>query len=79
MGIRVTRCIPGYIETPMVSNTLHNIENGNDLRDVLITRHALGRFRRAEGDSERDRVPRLGRIELHAGLGAGDRRRLKAA
>jgi NAD(P)-dependent dehydrogenase (short-subunit alcohol dehydrogenase family) len=35
---------PGYIDTPMVQGALHRSENGNELRDVLISRHALGRL-----------------------------------
>ena len=28
----------------MVANALHQAENGNEMRDVLISRHALGRM-----------------------------------
>ena len=28
----------------MVANALHQMENGNEMRDVLISRHALGRM-----------------------------------
>jgi NAD(P)-dependent dehydrogenase (short-subunit alcohol dehydrogenase family) len=43
-GIRVNSVHPGFIETPMVANALHDIENGNEMRDMLISAHALGRF-----------------------------------
>jgi NAD(P)-dependent dehydrogenase (short-subunit alcohol dehydrogenase family) len=42
--IRVNSIHPGYIETPMVANALHAIPNGNEMRDDIISRHALGRL-----------------------------------
>ncbi|HZZ36083.1 MAG TPA: glucose 1-dehydrogenase [Caulobacteraceae bacterium] len=44
VGIRVNSVHPGYIETPMVAGALHDAENGNELRDLIISRHALGRM-----------------------------------
>jgi NAD(P)-dependent dehydrogenase (short-subunit alcohol dehydrogenase family) len=44
LKIRVNSVHPGYIDTPMVSNVLHDADNGNELRDMVISRHALGRL-----------------------------------
>lgn len=43
-GVRVNSVHPGFIETPMVAEALHASENGNEMRDMLISRHALGRL-----------------------------------
>ncbi|PZQ64753.1 MAG: short-chain dehydrogenase [Phenylobacterium zucineum] len=43
-GIRVNSVHPGFIDTPMVAEALHASENGNEMRDMLVTRHALGRL-----------------------------------
>jgi len=44
LNIRVNSVHPGFIETPMVTNALHEAENGNEMRDLIISRHALGRM-----------------------------------
>jgi NAD(P)-dependent dehydrogenase (short-subunit alcohol dehydrogenase family) len=43
-GVRVNSVHPGYIETPMVTTFLHEAENANELRDMIISRHAVGRL-----------------------------------
>ena len=43
-GVRVNSVHPGFIETPMVSGALRDVENANEMRDMIISRHALGRL-----------------------------------
>ncbi|HEY1929025.1 MAG TPA: glucose 1-dehydrogenase [Caulobacteraceae bacterium] len=44
LHIRVNSVHPGFIDTPMVSDALHQMENSNEMRDLIISRHALGRL-----------------------------------
>ncbi len=44
VGVRVNSVHPGYIETPMVVNALRESDNENELRDLIISRHAMGRL-----------------------------------
>jgi NAD(P)-dependent dehydrogenase (short-subunit alcohol dehydrogenase family) len=44
LHIRVNSVHPGYIDTPMVANAFHEAENGNAVRDMIISRHAMGRL-----------------------------------
>ena len=44
LNIRVNSVHPGFIETPMVAGALRDVENANEMRDIIISRHALGRL-----------------------------------
>ncbi len=44
LNIRVNSIHPGFIDTPMVADALHQAENGNEMRQMIISRHALGRL-----------------------------------
>ena len=42
--IRVNSIHPGFIDTPMVAGALLRSDNGNEMRDMIISRHPLGRL-----------------------------------
>ena len=43
-GVRVNSVHPGFIETPMVLEALRASASENEMRDMLVSRHALGRL-----------------------------------
>jgi NAD(P)-dependent dehydrogenase (short-subunit alcohol dehydrogenase family) len=44
LGIRVNSVHPGFVETPMVTAVMPLMGNVNEVRDLLVSRHALGRL-----------------------------------
>jgi NAD(P)-dependent dehydrogenase (short-subunit alcohol dehydrogenase family) len=44
LNIRVNSLHPGFIDTPMVANALHDRPDSNEMREALIMAHAMGRF-----------------------------------
>ena len=43
-GVRVNSIHPGFIETPMVVNAFRESDNENEIRDMVVSRHPVGRL-----------------------------------
>jgi NAD(P)-dependent dehydrogenase (short-subunit alcohol dehydrogenase family) len=43
-GVRVNSVHPGFIETPMVVNAFRESASENEMRDLVVSRHAMGRL-----------------------------------
>jgi NAD(P)-dependent dehydrogenase (short-subunit alcohol dehydrogenase family) len=44
LGIRVNSIHPGFTETPMLDEELRRSENGNQMREMLVLAHPIGRL-----------------------------------
>jgi NAD(P)-dependent dehydrogenase (short-subunit alcohol dehydrogenase family) len=44
IGVRINSVHPGFIETPMAWNTFRNTGNENAARDIIVSRHPMGRL-----------------------------------
>lgn len=44
LGIRVNSIHPGFTETPMLDEGLRRSENGNQMREMLVLAHPIGRL-----------------------------------